>query len=116
MSSLSTLEEYQSIDEALAFPKGAFIDSKFISAKGGDEFESVFTANLKRAHRMARAVRAGTVTVNCFGEGDISTLFGGYKQSGFGGHDNSIHAYGQYTEMKTIWIDISDQVVESSVD
>jgi gamma-glutamyl-gamma-aminobutyraldehyde dehydrogenase len=56
----------------------------------------------------------GTVTVNCFGEGNITMPFGGYKQSGFGGRDNSIHAHEQYTELKTIWIDISDQTVEKS--
>ncbi len=77
---------------------------------------SVFTSNLKRAHRMSKSIRAGTVTVNCFGEGDITTPFGGYKQSGFGGRDNSIHAHDQYTEMKTIWIDISDQNIEESID
>ncbi|WP_020407842.1 aldehyde dehydrogenase [Hahella ganghwensis] len=70
---------------------------------------SVFTANAKRAIRAAQAIRAGTVTVNCFGEGNITTPFGGYKQSGFGGRDNSIHAHDQYTELKTIWIDLSDK-------
>ncbi|MBN3560888.1 aldehyde dehydrogenase [Aliamphritea spongicola] len=77
---------------------------------------SVFTANAKKAIRAAQAVRAGTVTVNCFGEGDITTPFGGYKQSGFGGRDNSIHAHDQYTELKTIWIDLSDDAVDGSVD
>ncbi|SLN39472.1 Aldehyde dehydrogenase PuuC [Roseovarius albus] len=69
---------------------------------------SVFTSNVRRAIRAARDIRAGTVTVNCYGEGDISTPFGGYKQSGFGGRDNSIHAHDQFTEMKTIWIDLTD--------
>ncbi len=69
---------------------------------------SVYSANGKRAIRAARALKAGTVTVNCYGEGDISTPFGGYKQSGFGGRDNSLHAHDQYTELKTIWIDLSD--------
>ena len=69
---------------------------------------SVFTGNVRRAMRAARDIRAGTVTVNCYGEGDISTPFGGYKQSGFGGRDNSIHAHDQFTEMKTIWVDLSD--------
>jgi gamma-glutamyl-gamma-aminobutyraldehyde dehydrogenase len=69
---------------------------------------SVFTANTRRALRAARAIRAGTVTVNCYGEGDIATPFGGYKQSGFGGRDNGIHAHDQYTELKTIWVDLSD--------
>ena len=69
---------------------------------------SIFTANAKRAIRGARMLRAGTVTVNSYGEGDISTPFGGYKQSGFGGRDNSIHAHDQYTQLKTIWIDLAD--------
>ncbi|MCS4503791.1 aldehyde dehydrogenase [Arhodomonas aquaeolei] len=69
---------------------------------------SVFTANVRRAHNVAKAVRAGTVTVNCYGEGDITTPFGGFKQSGFGGRDNSIHAHDQYTELKTIWLDLGD--------
>ena len=70
---------------------------------------SLFTANGKQALRAAREIRAGTVTINCYGEGDITTPFGGYKQSGFGGRDNSLHAHDQYTELKTIWIDLSDR-------
>jgi gamma-glutamyl-gamma-aminobutyraldehyde dehydrogenase len=69
---------------------------------------SVFTANARTAIRAARAIRAGTVTVNCYGEGDISTPFGGYGLSGFGGRDNGLHAHDQYTETKTIWIDLTD--------
>lgn len=68
---------------------------------------SVYTDNLRRAIRVSREVRAGTVTVNCFGEGDATTPFGGYKESGFGGRDKSVFAHDQYTELKTIWIDIS---------
>ncbi|WP_420556990.1 aldehyde dehydrogenase [Roseovarius sp.] len=69
---------------------------------------SVFTSNVRRAIRAAREIRAGTVTVNCYGEGDIATPFGGYKQSGFGGRDNGVHAHDQFTEVKTIWVDLSD--------
>ncbi|MFC0198831.1 aldehyde dehydrogenase [Paracoccus rhizosphaerae] len=69
---------------------------------------SIYTANVKKAIRGARAIRAGTVTVNSFGEGDISTPFGGFKQSGFGGRDNGIHAHDQYTQIKTIWVDLTD--------
>ena len=58
--------------------------------------------------RASRDIKAGTVTVNCFGEGDATTPFGGYKQSGFGGRDNGIHAHDQYTNLKTIWFDCSD--------
>ena len=77
---------------------------------------SVFSANGKQALRAAREIKAGTVTVNCFGEGDITTPFGGYKQSGFGGRDNSIHAHDQYTELKTIWIDLSDRNAKDTVE
>ena len=77
---------------------------------------SIFTANVRRAHRMARRIRAGTVTVNCYGEGDITTPFGGCKQSGFGGRDNSLYAHDQYTELKTIWLNVSDKAVEESID
>jgi len=77
---------------------------------------SVFTANTKKAIRAAREIKAGTVTVNCYGEGDISTPFGGYKQSGFGGRDNGIHAHDQYTEIKTIWIDLTDNAPDESID
>ena len=76
---------------------------------------SIFTANGKRALRGARMLRAGTVTVNSFGEGDITTPFGGYKQSGFGGRDNSIHAHDQYTQLKTIWLDLTD-TADTSID
>ena len=69
---------------------------------------SIYSANGKRALRTARALRCGTVTVNCYGEGDITTPFGGYKQSGFGGRDNGLQAHDQYTELKTIWVDLSD--------
>lgn len=74
---------------------------------------SLFTSNTKRAIRGARAIRAGTVTVNSFGEGDISTPFGGFKASGFGGRDNGIQAHDQYTRIKTIWLDVSDDCDEA---
>ena len=68
---------------------------------------SAYTGSLRNALRLSREIRAGVVTVNCFGEGDASTPFGGYKESGFGGRDKSIWAHDQYTELKTIWIDAS---------
>ncbi len=64
---------------------------------------SFYTANLKRAHRVARAIQAGTVSINGFSEGSIATPFGGYKQSGFGGRDKGIEALDQYLQTKTIW-------------
>jgi gamma-glutamyl-gamma-aminobutyraldehyde dehydrogenase len=65
---------------------------------------SVWTKDIDAAMRMARSVKAGTVSVNCYSEGDITTPFGGYKESGFGGRDKGLEAIDQYTEQKTIWI------------
>ncbi|EYC49949.1 aldehyde dehydrogenase [Hylemonella gracilis str. Niagara R] len=66
---------------------------------------SVWSDNLSRAHRVARALRAGTVHVNQYDEDDITVPFGGYKQSG-NGRDKSLHAFDKYTELKTTWIRI----------
>ncbi|MFE3580124.1 aldehyde dehydrogenase [Streptomyces vinaceus] len=65
---------------------------------------AVWTKDVSAAHRMARAMRAGTVWVNCFDESDITVPFGGYAQSGFGGRDKSLHALEKYTQLKTTWI------------
>ena len=69
---------------------------------------SIYTTNVNRAHRVARALKAGTVGINAYSEGDMTTPFGGFKMSGFGGHDKSIHAHDQYTELKTIWLQLGD--------
>lgn len=69
---------------------------------------SIYTENVRIAHRMARAIKAGTIGINAYSEGDLTTPFGGFKQSGFGGHDKSVHAHDQYTELKTIWLDMSE--------
>ena len=66
----------------------------------------MYTQNVSTAHRVARALRAGTVSVNCFSEGDATTPFGGFKQSGFFGRDKSIFAHHQYTELKTVWMQL----------
>jgi gamma-glutamyl-gamma-aminobutyraldehyde dehydrogenase len=76
---------------------------------------SLYTSDVSNAHRYARAIQAGTVSVNCYAEGDIATPFGGYKLSGFGGRDNSLQAHEQYCETKTIWIDLSDDPIDDTV-
>ena len=67
---------------------------------------SVYTSNLDAAHGVAKAIRAGTVSINCFSEGDTGVPFGGYKESGFGGREKSLLAHDQYTETKTIWMQL----------
>jgi gamma-glutamyl-gamma-aminobutyraldehyde dehydrogenase len=67
---------------------------------------SLYTRDINKAHRVARALRAGTVSVNCYSEGDLTTPFGGFKESGFFGRDKSVYAQEQYTELKTIWMQV----------
>jgi 4-(gamma-glutamylamino)butanal dehydrogenase len=64
---------------------------------------SVWTKDLSRAHRVAAALRAGTVSVNTVDALSAQTPFGGFKQSGFG-RDLSLHALDKYTGLKTTWI------------
>ena len=67
---------------------------------------SLHTRDLTKAHRYARAIRAGVVSVNTFSEGDLTTPFGGFKESGFFGRDKSSYAHEQYTELKTVWMQL----------
>ncbi|WP_434603667.1 aldehyde dehydrogenase [Pseudomonas sp. Z4-7] len=92
-----SVTRFSTIDEAIALAN----DTVYGLAA------SAYTGSLRNALRLSREIRAGVVTVNCFGEGDASTPFGGYKESGFGGRDKSVWAHDQYTELKTIWIDAS---------
>lgn len=66
---------------------------------------SVWTRDLTKAHTVARAIRAGSVSVNCYAEDahEVTVPFGGYKQSGFG-RDKSLHALDKYMQLKTTWI------------
>ena len=64
---------------------------------------SVWTRDLNTAHRVARALRAGTVNVNNIDGGDVAVPFGGYKQSGFG-RDKSLHALHKYSQIKTTYV------------
>ncbi len=67
---------------------------------------AVWTSDLRRAHRVARELNAGTVWVNTFDASDVTTPFGGIKNSG-SGRDKSLHALNNYTHLKTTWMDLS---------
>lgn len=66
---------------------------------------AVWTRDFSKAQTVARAIRAGSISVNCYGEDahDVTVPFGGYKQSGFG-RDKSLHALSKYAQLKTTWI------------
>jgi acyl-CoA reductase-like NAD-dependent aldehyde dehydrogenase len=69
---------------------------------------AVWTKDIKKAHRVARRLQAGTVWVNTYNMYDTAAPFGGYKQSGFG-REMSVHALDHYTEIKTVWVDLTDR-------
>jgi gamma-glutamyl-gamma-aminobutyraldehyde dehydrogenase/4-guanidinobutyraldehyde dehydrogenase/NAD-dependent aldehyde dehydrogenase len=92
---LSTLT-FSSLDEAIAIAN----DTNYGLAAG------IWTRDLVKAHRFLRQARAGNVYVNTYDRGDLSLPFGGYKQSGFG-RDKSLHAFENYTQLKSTFINLA---------
>jgi gamma-glutamyl-gamma-aminobutyraldehyde dehydrogenase len=88
--------EFDDVDDAIAMAN----DTEYGLAA------TIWATDIDDALKLARGVRAGTVAVNGYSEGDITTPFGGYGTSGFGGRDNGLEAFDQYTELKTIWISL----------
>jgi aldehyde dehydrogenase (NAD+) len=66
----------------------------------------VWTTNVKRAHRVARRIQAGTVWINTYHPLDAASPFGGYKQSGHG-RELGRHALDLYTQIKSVWVDLN---------
>jgi len=65
---------------------------------------AVWSSNINTAHKVATAVRVGTMGINNYFGGDVTVPFGGFKQSG-NGRDKSMHAFDDYTELKTTWVE-----------
>ncbi|MEQ1956559.1 aldehyde dehydrogenase [Mesorhizobium sp. CN2-181] len=65
---------------------------------------SVFTKDIERAFHLAKRLPCGTVSINAFSEGNVTTPFGGYKRSGSLARDNGAEAMGQYMQTKSIWL------------
>ncbi len=66
---------------------------------------AVWTRDIKKAHRLARDLKAGTVWINTYNAFDAASPFGGFKQSGFG-RELGVHALELYTQVKSVWINL----------
>lgn len=66
----------------------------------------VWTRDLRNAHQLARAIRAGSVWVNCYQTMDPAVPFGGYKASGYG-RESGIQHFDEYLQVKSVWINAS---------
>jgi aldehyde dehydrogenase (NAD+) len=67
---------------------------------------AVWTRDVKKALRTAKALKAGTVWVNAYNLYDPGLPFGGYKESGFG-RERGHYALEEYTQVKSVWVDLT---------
>lgn len=66
---------------------------------------AVWTRDIKKAHRLARDLKAGTIWINTYNALDTASPFGGFKQSGFG-RELGVHALELYTQVKSVWVNL----------
>jgi len=67
---------------------------------------AIWTRDIKKAHRLARELKAGTVWINTYNNYDAAMPYGGYKMSGFG-RESGMEAFEFYTQSKSVWVDLS---------
>jgi (Z)-2-((N-methylformamido)methylene)-5-hydroxybutyrolactone dehydrogenase len=69
----------------------------------------IWTNDIKRAHRVARDLKAGTVWINTYRALSYAPPFGGYKQSSYG-REIGLEAIREFTQVKSVWVDLADTV------
>jgi aldehyde dehydrogenase (NAD+) len=74
----------------------------------------VWTRDIKRAHRVARRLQAGTVWINTYRAMTYNSPFGGYRNSGVG-RSNGMQAIRDYLQTKSIWCELSDEIQDPFV-
>jgi aldehyde dehydrogenase (NAD+) len=94
-----TLTKFEGDDEAVTLAN----QTRYGLAHG------IWTTNLKRAHRVARALEAGTVWINTYRTFAFNSPQGGYKDSGIG-RENGIESIFEYLQTKSVWCELSDEI------
>jgi aldehyde dehydrogenase (NAD+) len=95
----ATVATFTDDDEALAMANGV----RYGLGAG------LWTSNLSRAHRMAREINAGMVWVNSYKVVHPGSPFGGVGESGYG-REMGFEAMREYTQAKSVWINVDAQV------
>ncbi len=89
-----------------------FADEQEVIARANDTrfglAAGVWTNDVRRAHRVANALRAGTVWINAYRTVSFNTPFGGMKMSGFG-RENGLDSIDGYTTVKAVWVELSGE-------
>ena len=70
----------------------------------------IWTKDITRAHRFAKEIKAGVVWINTYNMFNAASPFGGYKQSGYG-REMGRHALDLYTQVKSVWVDLSGRPI-----
>ena len=70
----------------------------------------IWTKDIARAHRYAKAIKAGVIWINTYNMFNAASPFGGYKQSGYG-REMGKHALEMYTQVKSVWVDLSGKPI-----
>ena len=68
---------------------------------------AVWTKDIKKAHKFAAHIKAGTIWVNCYNVFDPAVPFGGYKMSGYG-RELGKHSIELYSQIKSVWVNMGD--------
>jgi acyl-CoA reductase-like NAD-dependent aldehyde dehydrogenase len=68
---------------------------------------AVWTRDVKKAHKLASKIKAGTIWINCYNVLDPAVPFGGYKMSGYG-RELGKHSIDLYTNIKSVWVNVAD--------
>ena len=91
--------KFREVDEVIAMAN----DTPYGLAAG------IWTNDIKRAHRVAREIKAGTVWINTYRAISYASPFGGYKHSGYG-REMGMEAVREFTQVKSVWVDLAETV------